>query len=69
MGLFVFESVGFVWAYAKEGETTVGFLFMGCVCCAVVGLRVGIGGFGLSVVVGGVGGGVAPALQQFWVSS
>ena len=61
MGLFVFESVGFVWAYAKEGETTVGFLFMGCVCCAVVGLRVGIGGFGLLVVVGGE---VAPALAS-----
>ena len=31
MGLFVFESVGFIWAYAEEGETTAGFLFMGCV--------------------------------------
>ena len=31
MGLFVFESVGFVWAYAEEGETAAGFLFMGCV--------------------------------------
>ena len=31
MGLFVFESMGFVWAYAEEGETAAGFLFMGCV--------------------------------------
>ena len=31
MGLFVFESVGFVWAYAEEGETMAKFLFMGCV--------------------------------------
>ena len=31
MGLFVFESVGFVWAYADEGETAARFLFMGCV--------------------------------------
>ena len=31
MGLFVFESVGFVWAYAEEGETAARFLFMGCV--------------------------------------
>ena len=31
MGLFVFESVGFVWAYEEEGEMVAGFLFMGCV--------------------------------------
>ena len=31
MGLFVFDLGGFVWAYAKEGETAVRFLFMGCV--------------------------------------
>ena len=31
MGLFVFKSMGFVWAYAEEGETAAGSLFMGCV--------------------------------------
>ena len=31
MGLFVFESVGFVWAYAEGGEMAARFLFMGCV--------------------------------------
>ena len=58
MGLFVFVSAGFVWAYGEEGERRPDFCsWVVCLCggwVVWVGfLRVGIGGLGLSVVVGG----------------
>ena len=58
MGLFVFVSVGFVWAYGEEGERQPDFCsWVVCLCggwVVWVGfLRVGIGGLGLSVVLGG----------------
>ena len=78
MGLFVFESVGFVWAYAKEGETTVGFLFMGCVFVRWLGCVSWVfKGWDQWVWVVGSGrrrsgasfGSGSNQVQQLWVSS
>ena len=78
MGLFVFELVGFVWAYAEEGETAAGFLFMGCVFVRWLGCVSWVfKGWDQWVWVVGSGrrwsgasfGSGSNQVQQLWVSS
>ena len=66
---FIVLFYGFIWFWISgfglglcKGGRDGGRIFVHGLCvCAVVGLKVGIGGFGLLVVVGG---GVAPALAS-----
>ena len=78
MGLFVFKSVGFVWAYVEEGETAAEFLFMGCVFVRWLGCVSWVfKGWDRWVWVVGSGrrwsgfdsGSGSGQVQQLWVSS
>ena len=80
MGLFVFESVGFVWAYEEEGETAAGLFFMGCVFLRWLGCVswvfkgcnrwIWVVGSGRRRSGSGFGSGSGSSqVQQLWVSS
>ena len=80
MGLFVFESVGFVWAYEEEGETAAILSFMGCVFLRRLGCVswvfkgcnrwIWVVGSGRRRSGSGSGSGSGSSqVQQLWVSS